>query len=336
MQNNIGKTALLEALYLYHAPTINTIEALRGVRKEEAGFRVVFPERAWDNFFFNQERQRLIGLVAENETGSHERAELSCAVEKFQQATKGDTPENSANLETLLAGGELWQSTLHLHWQVNGEKQPVFTVTAQPNNHQLNENGYMPSTPKVRFIPSTFRPSGSTLAQEYDKADFLNKADRVLRTLQEIDPSISQMKALTIKTPNLYLRREQENLLPISLFGEATRRASDFILTLMNNEYGLLLIDEVENGFHHIVQRNLWRILFRLAVECKAQLFATTHSLEMIQAFSEVWAEEGHQDNGAYIELARHVRTGRLVGITHELELLNYELQHGGKEIRGE
>jgi len=72
--------------------------------------------------------------------------------------------------------------------------------------------------------------------------------------------------------------------------------------------------------------------------EFDIQIFATTHSGEMIRAFANAGLEEseqGNDDTAAYIELARNVRTGRIVGIVRDVEQLDYELNRE-MGVRGE
>lgn len=50
-------------------------------------------------------------------------------------------------------------------------------------------------------------------------------------------------------------------------------------------------MDEVENGVHWSVMPDLWRLVFRLALELNVQVFATTHSRDCIGGFATVWRE---------------------------------------------
>ncbi len=49
-------------------------------------------------------------------------------------------------------------------------------------------------------------------------------------------------------------------------------------------EGGLVLIDEIENGVHYSAHRTLWKALYELCSETGAQVVATTHSQECIEA----------------------------------------------------
>jgi AAA15 family ATPase/GTPase len=162
-----------------------------------------------------------------------------------------------------------------------------------------------------------------------------DKDSEVLKAFQILDPAIESVESFSIGEPRLYLRRKGEKRLPLSLFGDAVNRVADIILKLVNSEHKILLIDEIENGIHYTNQRNFWRILLRLAVELDTQIFATTHSLEMLQAFADVGLEPNQECSSAYFELAKKPKTDQIIGIRRDLETLNYALEHQ-KGVRGE
>ena len=52
------------------------------------------------------------------------------------------------------------------------------------------------------------------------------------------------------------------------------------------------MIDEIENGFHHSSQEILWDAIFKSAKEFNVQIFATTHSIECVKAFSSSYSQQ--------------------------------------------
>jgi AAA15 family ATPase/GTPase len=54
---------------------------------------------------------------------------------------------------------------------------------------------------------------------------------------------------------------------------------------------GVVLVDEIETGFHYSVLPKVWQAIARVAREMNTQVFATTHSRECLiaahQAFSK-------------------------------------------------
>lgn len=176
--------------------------------------------------------------------------------------------------------------------------------------------------------------SNKELAEAYDKARLDEKDGEVLKLLQILDSSIQEVDSFSIGEPTLYLRSINKRRLPISLYGDAIIRATTIILKLINNNHKILLIDEIENGIHYTNQREFWKTLFRLSTELDTQIFATTHSLEMIQSFGDVGLETD-EEMSAYFELARHPKTNDIIGIKRDVETLKYALEHG-KGVRGE
>lgn len=92
--------------------------------------------------------------------------------------------------------------------------------------------------------------------------------------------------------------------LPLRSLGEGVYRLLAIILSLVNCEDGILLIDEIEIGLHYSVQLDIWRAIFKTARNLNVQVFATTHSSDCIKAFQRA-AGEDKEDEGMLIRLAR-------------------------------
>ena len=85
--------------------------------------------------------------------------------------------------------------------------------------------------------------------------------------------------------------------------GDGINRILTIILALVNAENGFLLIDEFENGLHHTVQEQLWKIIFDLAGKLNVQIFATTHSEDCISGFASVLNKHNNLIEGKLIRL---------------------------------
>ena len=74
---------------------------------------------------------------------------------------------------------------------------------------------------------------------------------------------------------------------PVTLrsLGDGMSRLFGLVLSLVNSKDGILLIDEIENGFHFSIQNEIWQLIFELASKLNVQVFATTHSWDCIEAF---------------------------------------------------
>ena len=73
---------------------------------------------------------------------------------------------------------------------------------------------------------------------------------------------------------------------PLKSLGEGAVRVFAVALALANAKDGFLLIDEVENGIHHTLQADFWRMILDTAQRCNVQVLATTHSWDCVRGFS--------------------------------------------------
>ncbi|MCU0541250.1 MAG: AAA family ATPase [Oscillatoriaceae cyanobacterium Prado104] len=313
-KNNAGKTALLEALFLHLAPKVSSILILRELRREPLEAIKAMPDRAWDNLFYVREKDKFIVIIGKDENNNSDVVEIKSYTSSITINLKNGKnffPRN--RLPSLVASSR---------GLMNRENNSIITDSIS-------------TTSKVPIIPSFIMISGRELTQAYDNARLDDKDSEVLKAFQIIDPAIESVESFSIGEPTLYLRRKGEKRLPLSLFGDAMNRVAEIILKLVNSEHKILLIDEIENGIHHTNQRNFWRVLFRLAVELDTQIFATTHSLEMLQAFADVGLEPNQECSSAYFELARKLKTNQIIASRIDLETLNYALEHQ-EGVRGE
>src|SRR5260370_32304229 len=90
--------------------------------------------------------------------------------------------------------------------------------------------------------------------------------------------------------------------LPLRSLGDGMQRMLGIALALANAQDGMLLVDEIENGIHYSVQPELWQLIFQIAYRLNVQVFATTHSLDCIEAFQTA-AQEDKQNEGLLIRL---------------------------------
>jgi AAA15 family ATPase/GTPase len=73
-------------------------------------------------------------------------------------------------------------------------------------------------------------------------------------------------------------------------------------LSLVNCEDGMLFIDEIESGLHYSVLPDVWKLIFKTAKDLNVQVFATTHSKDCIEAFTQA-AIDDEESDGMLIRL---------------------------------
>ena len=115
---------------------------------------------------------------------------------------------------------------------------------------------------------------------------------------------------------------------PLTSMGDGMLRVLQISLNAIQAEGGILLIDEFENGLHHSTQKKIWEFIFSLAKDLNIQVFATTHSLDCLKAFSAV-AQERTDLEGVALGLGRSARKsnkGEIIATVMDEESLSHLL----------
>ena len=106
--------------------------------------------------------------------------------------------------------------------------------------------------------------------------------------------------------------RGQTRPVPLQSLGDGALHLAGVALALTNSRDGFLLIDEAENGIHHSVQRDYWRMIFETAQANNVQVLATTHSFDCLRGFAQAMTNCEEVD-GALVRLERENGTLRAV-----------------------
>jgi ABC-type multidrug transport system ATPase subunit len=107
--------------------------------------------------------------------------------------------------------------------------------------------------------------------------------------------------------------------------GEGMNKLLFIALNMLVNPGSILLIDEVENGFHYSFHVTFWRLIFELSHETNCQVFATTHSYECISGAADAIAESSNGDILSYVRLGR--KNGEISPHFFSKESLAFALQ---------
>ena len=331
-KNNSGKTAFLEAIFLNISPRTTSIDMLRQFRQIDTSFVQEMPERAWNNFFLDKTKTASIELVTES---GNFKLELTCDQSAENILNIIDAKEQNSDfriIKELFSNKEAVKSTLQLSNISNGQANVLATLVAH-NKGITGKNHHTISGKDIFFVPASFRLSDKALSEEFGKADLAGKSDRLLQAFQIIDENIEAIKTINIGQATVYLKSKNEDFKPIGLYGDAINKVSHFILKIINSESSILLIDEIENGIHSTAQERLWKKIFELAEEFDVQIFATTHSIEMIESFIRVVNEENAA--GGYYEFFKHHKTNEITANSHDVNTLLFELENN-MAIRGD
>lgn len=292
-KNNVGKTALLEAVYVLNMGWIatNDILLLREEHYHESEIRAT----PWLGLFYQRKAEPKISITSGN---------IGVSID-------GKVENRGINQ--------------NLPVTIRMDKGLDATVT--------------PTSSQTTFIPSrSTAPTNKSLVELYSRLRTTDKdsLQTLLEGFQIIDKRVVLSEILMdYEFPVLHLQRQGEIPYPIKSFGDAMNRLAEYIMRIVSKPDSTLLIDEVENGIHYSTQQKIWEVIFTLAIKHRVQIFATTHSLEMIRAFERV--AQQHPEEAVYVEMYRSKRTEEIAANFIDIESLSYQLRQAEPaEIRGE
>lgn len=181
---------------------------------------------------------------------------------------------------------------------------------------------------KNLFINSTGL-STEKLIEFWDMITLTPLEDDVINALQILLPLnridfIGYPNGSPNRVPVVRLSTEKERL-PLKSFGEGMTRLLGISMALAQCQNGILIIDEIEIGLHYSILPDVWKLIFKTAKELNVQVFATTHSKDCVEAFSDA-AEESPED-GMLIRLERQGE--EIVAKTIEENRLELAMEHG-------
>jgi hypothetical protein len=168
------------------------------------------------------------------------------------------------------------------------------------------------SLPERRFPCSVVTAYGgeetAALSQLWDTIALSELEAEVVAALQIIDPQITAVSMIGGDTSGkgrtaIVRQANWPRPVPLRSFGDGVNRIFGVALALVTAKAGLLLIDEVENGLHHSVQYDVWKMIFALAQKLNVQVLATSHSWDTIEAFQKVAGET--PEDGVLVRLLR-------------------------------
>jgi energy-coupling factor transporter ATP-binding protein EcfA2 len=175
----------------------------------------------------------------------------------------------------------------------------------------LAESVEAPAIPSVYLDPFSSRTTAH-LASLWDSVALTPAEGEVLRALQVVSPDIEAVSMVggdgaPLRTRTAIVRSSRfGHPVPLRSYGDGMNRLFGLMLSLSCAKGGILLVDEIENGLHHTILPDVWKIIFALAVKLRVQIFATTHSWDCVAAFQQAAAET--PEEGVLLRLTKQER----------------------------
>jgi AAA15 family ATPase/GTPase len=115
-----------------------------------------------------------------------------------------------------------------------------------------------------------------------------------------------------------------EKRIPINMMGDGVRKIVSLLTVIYDCRDGIVLIDEISNGFHYSVMSNLWNVIIKAAIKNNTQLFITTHDYDSIKGLRDT-ALNIYDENVATFKLLR-TSDDELKALHYSLESVDYSI----------
>jgi energy-coupling factor transporter ATP-binding protein EcfA2 len=325
--NNSGKTSVLETLSLLANPS-RPLEWLQMVRRRDFG-RLDESALTSLRWCFSQ-----AGTFRRDEEGGNvDSSQLACQftargshpirkmVSQYseQDALSDRIDGGAAERELDEAGALVRQGTItsRLEWAVKDalignddsearEHSAVSVTVADGSSSLWSSASSMPADGRsgpacAALLPYSYQLNSAQIVAHSSQL-FQNDDDELLVDLmRQFDEDVIKVEigSMAGRRAVIYVKHRRLGVVPLSVFGDAMRRCLLLASTLTGlGRGGILLLDEIEVGIHIDSLPKVFKWLVDAARQIGVQVFATTHSLEVLDAL--LAAEVTEEDLSVY------------------------------------
>jgi ABC-type branched-subunit amino acid transport system ATPase component len=315
-ENSSGKTSVLEAISLFCRP-LDALELLNVARRREVkssrerlldGVRWLFPQHAAavsDPYFQgnititgNGLHHTKVSIEFQGLIGDASKQSLFSDDEDPDTVENSPTTTVSPEVYETRRGAEIRMSCTTLQRLLTGELE-VKTANFElwEDERYVNRGiGDSSAIPVVTLSPVAHRVE---LLQSRQLSEATLRGDKfsVVQAIQLIDPQIDGLEVVSRSgmASAVWVHHATAGFSPISNLGDGTRRVLSIALALQSVKGGVLLIDEVETAIHKDAFSKFFSWLLQAGEFFRVQIFATTHSLEAIDAILSVSLKQPDQ-----------------------------------------
>lgn len=324
-RNNVGKTALLEALALFYgrvSPRMFSRHLMwRGVNNiSNASDFVIGP------LFKDYQMENTISISVTDDN-HEETMEIEFhptythrAIEPTVPDKRGNRSQDDMN-ETTSAS-----YIVDITYKSSGSQERKAQVIQDAQLSEVQGDQSLLYSSKVVFVTANAGFNSDVDANRFGQLDIIGKRQIIIDFLKILEPRLQDLSAIAVGQKLLIhgdigIGRK----IPLAHMGEGMGRLLSIVLSIAISRDGLILIDEFEHGLHHSGMVQLWEGISRMAAEYNCQIIASTHSYTNLQSAYQGILDGGSADNFRYIRLDR-IADGT-VAKTYSHEMLGVALE---------
>lgn len=140
-------------------------------------------------------------------------------------------------------------------------------------------------------IPGQFFNNASSgnliqAAEQFSDLRIARKTQPIIDVVTRMYPFIKNIEVVTYNGVGMLHADipHLPKLVPLGLVSSGIAKIVSVLIAIAKFEKGVILVDEIENGFYYEKMGDVWKYLVEFAEVNKAQIFASTHSLEALKS----------------------------------------------------
>ncbi len=314
-KNNIGKTAFLEACYIYNN-SFNIIRTAKDyeIKKSSA---LINNNREYLNF------KILELMLFIEQTRKQNSFYIDWIREEFDFT---NFPEFEINVKDecniIFSDNQLILDQKVKNGSWNYGSYDVSEFRNNKNFNKIFKKNNLPILNNKTFI--SFCNNTDNIIDLIDTLKLTNKYELVNKLLKQI----FNIEKIDIIKNNIMLQEKGQYKL-LSDFGDGLKHFLYIITVLLSHSNTTIFIDEIENGIYYENFDELWKIILNISREQNIQIFITTHSKECIESYQKMTNQD---EDIAYIKMTKS-KNGNIKTVIRDSKLLENSLEQN-HEVR--
>mgnify|MGYP000610715480 CR=1 FL=1 len=287
-KNNCGKSSLLEAILILSGPDnptlpimANNMRALNSL--EEADLKVEFYQAIPEN---------IITLSSQGEQNRQ------VSIQMIESYSKNIPLEQLKQVSSETVGKHYG---LKINFSTGSEKKyHSELIVTEENQGKVTSDKVYKEELYAEYIPSNHMQIN--VAEKLTEIIKNKQEADVLEALRIVEPRITDLQLVGNK---VMVDIGLPTRLPINVLGDGVRKVLAIILSIYKCRNGVLLIDELDNGLHFSIMPQLWKAILYTCRKHHTQLFASTHSLDLVKSLVQTISKSDEAQPVAAYKLIR-------------------------------
>lgn len=286
-KNGIGKTSILEAIFLAHdmknPDFILALHPRRGVMST-----TLTPDNMWGHAFWMLDLDRSLKVDIKNSDNKKNISiELSGAKETnaLPNASAAGVPDFGTDVQFSAGKDAIKSYSLGVTVKVGSAKKEKLSLYVRGEDRRFTSNLSKYSLPPAAFLGNIENSQEKDwVLGKFQGLDLAKKNEEVVEVLKILEPRLKSLSLSGIGgNLSVYADIDLPRRIPLKFLGGGIYRLFRIVVGIMSHQNGVLLVDEIENGIHYTLMPEIWRGITKAAIDSNCQLIATTHSLECVQ-----------------------------------------------------